>query len=134
MLRVDRATSETMRLQATQEGLVPLKTSVKSALDRVIQDCMGETGLEFAIAPLQLAPATPRISGPLEQNKNFCLTSHSACGIVTYNGDGAGGRNAAAPSPALSSISSSAPAPAGGVRAPLITEPQCPLSTCSYRS
>ena len=50
-----------MRLQATQEGLVPLKTWVKSALDRVIQDCMGERDLEFvwvgddAIDPLQQA-------------------------------------------------------------------------------
>ena len=59
--QVNRATSETMRLQATQEGLVPLKTWVKSALDRVIQDCMGERDLEFvwvgddAIDPLQQA-------------------------------------------------------------------------------
>ena len=59
--QVNRATSETMRLQATQEGLVPLKTWVKSALDRVIQVCMGEPDLEFvwvgddAIDPLQQA-------------------------------------------------------------------------------
>ena len=59
--QVNRATSETMRLQATQEGLVPLKSWVKSALDRVIQDCMGERDLEFvwvgddAIDPLQQA-------------------------------------------------------------------------------
>jgi hypothetical protein len=59
--QVNRATSETMRLQATQEGLLPLKTWVKSTLDRVIQDCMGEKDLEFvwvgddAIDPLQQA-------------------------------------------------------------------------------
>jgi Phage portal protein len=59
--QVNRATSETMRLQATQEGLVPLKNWVKSALDRVIQVCMGERDLEFvwvgddAIDPLQQA-------------------------------------------------------------------------------
>jgi Phage portal protein len=59
--QVNRATSETMRLQATQEGLVPLKSWVKSALDRVIQGCMGERNLEFvwvgddAIDPLQQA-------------------------------------------------------------------------------
>ncbi len=59
--QVNRATSETMRLQATQEGLVPLKNWVKSALDRVIQLCMGERDLEFvwvgddAIDPLQQA-------------------------------------------------------------------------------
>ena len=45
--QVNRATSETMRLQATQEGLLPLKTWVKTVLDRVIQDCMGEPDLEF---------------------------------------------------------------------------------------
>ena len=50
-----------MRLQATQEGLVPLKNWIKSALDQVIQVCMGEPGLEFvwvgddAIDPLQQA-------------------------------------------------------------------------------
>jgi Phage portal protein len=59
--QVNRATSETLRLQATQEGLVPLKNWVKSALDRVIQVCMGEPDLEFvwvgddAIDPLQQA-------------------------------------------------------------------------------
>ena len=31
--QVNRATSETLRLQATQEGLVPLKAWVKDALD-----------------------------------------------------------------------------------------------------
>ncbi len=59
--QVNRATSETMRLQATQEGLVPLKAWVKSALDQVLQVCMGEPALEFvwvgddAVDPLQQA-------------------------------------------------------------------------------
>src|SRR5208283_4249175 len=59
--QVNRATSETLRLQATQEGLVPLKNWIKSALDHVIQSCMNEPGLEFvwvgddAIDPLQQA-------------------------------------------------------------------------------
>ena len=59
--QVNRATSETMRLQATQEGLVPLKTWIKNALDQVIQVCMGEPSLEFvwvgddAVDPLQQA-------------------------------------------------------------------------------
>jgi hypothetical protein len=59
--QVNRATSQTMRLQATQEGLVPLKTWIKSALDQVIQVCMNESDLEFvwvgdvAIDPLQQA-------------------------------------------------------------------------------
>ena len=59
--QVNRATSETLRLQATQEGLIPLKAWIKSALDYVIQVCMNERGLEFvwvgddAIDPLQQA-------------------------------------------------------------------------------
>ncbi len=59
--QVNRATSETLRLQATQEGLVPLKAWVKSALDHIIQVCMNEPALEFvwvgddAIDPLEQA-------------------------------------------------------------------------------
>jgi len=59
--QVNRATGETLRMQATQEGLVPLKNWIKSALDRVIQECMNEPGLEFvwvgddAVDPLQQA-------------------------------------------------------------------------------
>ncbi|HEY1453766.1 MAG TPA: phage portal protein [Roseiarcus sp.] len=59
--QVNRATSETLRMQATQEGLVPLKNWIKSALDRAIQQFMGEPALEFvwvgddAVDPLQQA-------------------------------------------------------------------------------
>ncbi len=59
--QVNRATSETLRLQATQEGLVPLKAWIKDALDRVIQAYLGAPDLEFvwvgddAIDPLQQA-------------------------------------------------------------------------------
>jgi hypothetical protein len=59
--QVNRATSETLRQQATQEGLVPLKAWVKNALDHVIQSCMGEPSLEFvwvgddAVDPLEQA-------------------------------------------------------------------------------
>ena len=59
--QVNRATGETLRQQATQEGLVPLKAWVKNALDHVIQVCMGEPGLEFvwvgddAVDPLEQA-------------------------------------------------------------------------------
>jgi Phage portal protein len=59
--QVNRATSETLRMQATQEGLVPLKSWLKSALDHVICVCMNEPGLEFvwvgddAVDPLQQA-------------------------------------------------------------------------------
>jgi Phage portal protein len=59
--QVNRATSETLRQQAAQEGLVPLKAWVKNALDHVIQNCMNEPSLEFvwvgddAIDPLEQA-------------------------------------------------------------------------------
>jgi hypothetical protein len=57
--QVNRATGETMRQQATQEGLVLLKAWVKNALDHVIRECMNEPGLEFvwvgddAVDPLE---------------------------------------------------------------------------------
>jgi Phage portal protein len=59
--QVNRATGETLRMQATQEGLVPLKNWIKNALDHVICVCMNEPGLEFvwvgddAVDPLQQA-------------------------------------------------------------------------------
>jgi hypothetical protein len=59
--QVNRATSETLRMQATQEGLVPLKAWIKSALDHVVQVCLDQPDLEFvwvgddAIDPLQQA-------------------------------------------------------------------------------
>ena len=45
--QVNRATSETLRMQATQEGLVPLKAWVKSALDQVVQVYLEQPDLEF---------------------------------------------------------------------------------------
>jgi hypothetical protein len=65
---VNRATSETLRLQATPEGLAPLKSRIKSALDYVIQVGMNEPSLEFvwvgddAVDPLQQAQ-TLRVLG-----------------------------------------------------------------------
>jgi len=59
--QVNRATSETLRMQATQEGLVPLKAWVKSALDSVVQVYLRQPDLEFvwvgddAIDPLEQA-------------------------------------------------------------------------------
>ena len=47
--QVNRATSETLRQQATQEGLVPLKAWVKNALDHVIRDCMNEPGARVRV-------------------------------------------------------------------------------------
>ncbi len=45
--QVNRSASETLRLQATQEGLVPLKAWIKGALDQVIQTYLAEPDLEF---------------------------------------------------------------------------------------
>jgi Phage portal protein len=59
--QVNRATGETLRQQATQEGLVPLKAWVKNALDHAICVCMNEPALEFvwvgddAVDPLEQA-------------------------------------------------------------------------------
>ena len=59
--QVNRATGETLRQQAAQEGLVPLKAWVKNALDHVICVCMNEPSLEFvwvgddAVDPLEQA-------------------------------------------------------------------------------
>ncbi len=44
---VNRATGETMRVQASQEGLVPLQNWIKNILDKVIWKYFGFTDLEF---------------------------------------------------------------------------------------
>ena len=46
--QVNRATGETLKLQATQEGLAPLKLWLKTLLNRAIWQYMGETTVEFA--------------------------------------------------------------------------------------
>ena len=59
--QVNRASGETMRMQATQEGLIPLKGWIKAALDHVLQVVLREPELEFtwvgddAVDPLQQA-------------------------------------------------------------------------------
>src|SRR5271163_2936482 len=59
--QVNRATSETLRMQEKQEGLAPLKAWIKSALDQVIQVHLSAPDLEFvwvgddAVDPLQQA-------------------------------------------------------------------------------
>jgi hypothetical protein len=59
--QVNRATSESLRIQASQEGLVPLKAWVKGALDHIVQVCLKQPDLEFAwvgddmVDPLQQA-------------------------------------------------------------------------------
>jgi hypothetical protein len=58
---VNRATSETMRVQASQEGLVPLQNWIKNIIDLVIWKYFGFTDLEFTwsdddqIDPLEAA-------------------------------------------------------------------------------
>jgi hypothetical protein len=67
--QVNRATSETMRVQAAQEGLVPLKAWVKSVLDQVVQVCLKQADLEFVwigddtIDPLQQAQTLSLLVG-----------------------------------------------------------------------
>jgi hypothetical protein len=46
--QVNRGASETLRLQATQEGLAPLKAWIKGALDEIIQTYLAESDLEIA--------------------------------------------------------------------------------------
>ena len=59
---------QSLRVQASQEGLVPLKAWVKGALDHIVQVCLKQPDLEFAwvgddaVDPLQQAQ-TLSISG-----------------------------------------------------------------------
>lgn len=46
--QVNRATGETLKLQATQEGMQPLKLWLKDVLDLIINVYMGEPSVEFA--------------------------------------------------------------------------------------
>jgi hypothetical protein len=46
--QVNRATGETLKLQATQEGMQPLKLWLKNILDRMINVYMNEPSVEFA--------------------------------------------------------------------------------------
>ena len=94
--QVNRATGETMRLQATQEGLVPLKTWIKNALDQVLQVCLGEPGLEFvwvgddAVDPLQQAQTlqilvSRGIKTREEARAELGLGGDAAAGLGKYN-------------------------------------------------
>ncbi len=83
--QVNRATGETMRQQATQEGLVPLKAWVKNALDHVIQECMNEPGLEFvwvgddAIDPLEQAQTLNILVGAGIKTREEARVDLGAC-------------------------------------------------------
>jgi hypothetical protein len=61
--QVNRVTSETLRVQATQEGLVPLKAWIKSALDQVVQVYLGAPDLKFVTAASRLPArmASPKL-------------------------------------------------------------------------
>ena len=46
--QTNRATAETQRVQASQEGLVPMQQWVKHFMDHIIQDLLGQPEIEFA--------------------------------------------------------------------------------------
>ena len=46
--QTNRATAETQRVQASQEGLVPLQQWIKHFMDHIIQELLGNDDLEFA--------------------------------------------------------------------------------------
>ena len=92
--QVNRATSQTLRSQATQEGLVPLKAWVKMAMDRVIGACFGEPDLEFywvgddAVDPLEQAQTISILVGAgvkTVAEARAELGLGQAAGIVKYN-------------------------------------------------
>ena len=90
--QVNRATCETMRLQATQEGLVPLKTWIKSALDQVIQVCMGEPGPRIRLG--RRRRDRPAAAGPDAANSGLGRDQDARGGA---GGAGAGGRGEGGP-------------------------------------
>jgi len=104
--QVNRATSETLRQQATQEGLVPLKAWLKNALDHVIQNCMAEPGLEFvwvgddAIDPLEQAQTLQILVGAGIKTRE---EARADLGLAPAGGKG--------PTPALTDPCASADAP-----------------------
>ena len=73
--QVNRATSETLRMQATQEGLVPLKAWIKSALDR------GDPGLSRRARP-RIRLGRRRRGRPAATGAD-AATSSSRAGIKT---------------------------------------------------
>ena len=104
---------------------MPLKTWVKSALDRVIQDWMGEPDLEFAwvgddaIDPLSRRRERPGFSGHQNKQENIFLTAYSGRGIVSYSGRLAPAAKRPPPSPLPLHTSFDAPAPFGRLGARL---------------
>jgi hypothetical protein len=66
---VNRATSETLRVQASQEGIGPIKLWLKDLMDDLIQNRLGEKDVEFAFddgdetAPLERAQTLVALVG-----------------------------------------------------------------------
>jgi phage portal protein BeeE len=91
--QVNRATGETLRLQASQEGLIPLRAWIKTALDRVIQTYLGAPDLEFvwvgddALDPLQQAQTLQILVGAGIKTKD---EARAELGLAPLGGAGAG--------------------------------------------
>jgi hypothetical protein len=95
--QVNRATSETLRLQAAQEGVIPLKAWIKDALDRVIARWLGAPDLEFvwvgddAIDPLQQAQTLQILVGAGIKTTD---EARADLGLAAAGGAAAGGPQA----------------------------------------
>jgi len=91
--QVNRATGETLRLQASQEGLIPLRAWIKTALDRVIQTYLSAPDLEFvwvgddALDPLQQAQTLQILVGAGIKTKD---EARAELGLAPLGGAGAG--------------------------------------------
>jgi hypothetical protein len=89
---VNRATGETLRVQANQEGLIPLRAWIKDALDQVIQTYLGQGDLEFvwvgddAIDPLQQAQTLQILVGAGIKTKE---EARAELGLARASGGGA---------------------------------------------
>ena len=112
--QVNRATSQTLRTQAAQEGLVPQKAWVKQTLDRMVQACLKQPDLEFAwvgddaLDPLQQAQTIAILVNAGIKTRDEAraeLGLAGAKGVTKFNanhdelgrfttGDGAGGTSA----------------------------------------
>jgi hypothetical protein len=92
--QVNRATSETLRMQATQEGLAPLKSWVKNALDCVIQVHLKQPDLEFVwvgddgVDPLEQAQTLQILVGAGIKTRE---EARADLGLAAESGKGAPG-------------------------------------------
>jgi len=78
-------------LRATQEGLVPLKAWIKSALDQVVQVCLQQPDLEFvwvgddAVDPLQQAQTLNILVGAGIKTKEEARAGLGPAAVGKYN-------------------------------------------------